>query len=178
VPDILPVHCPLCAARLEQRVIDTLARRACPHCDYVHYQDPKVAVGALIEDGQGRLLYTHRNHQPQMGAWALPSGFVDRGEELHHAVIREVREETGLDTAVDDLLGVFSRADDPVIFIVYTLHQIGGQLAPGPEAHDVRFFAEAELPPPAFPSDPDILAAWRARRSAATDKAQTETPSG
>jgi len=176
--DIQPIYCPLCAARLEQRVVHNASRPACPNCDYIHFFDPKVAVGALVEDDHGRLLFTHRNHQPQMGAWALPSGFVDRGEALPHAVIREVREETGLDTAVDELLGVFSRPNDPVIFIVYRLHQIGGRLAPGPEAHDVRFFAEADFPPPAFPSDPDILAAWRARRISAGDKAQKETPSG
>jgi ADP-ribose pyrophosphatase YjhB (NUDIX family) len=176
--DIQPVYCPLCAAPLQQRIVHDAARAACPNCEYVHFLDPKVAVGALVEDDQGRLLFTHRNHQPQMGAWAFPSGFVDRGEAVPDAAIREVREETGLDTAIDGLLGVFSHTDDPVIFIVYRLHPIGGHLAPGSEAHDVRFFAEADFPPPAFPSDPAILAAWRARRISPGDDAQKETPSG
>ncbi len=136
-------------------------RLACPDCGYIHFLDPKVAVGVLVTDPQGRLLYTKRNHDPRMGAWAFPSGFVDQGEDVRDAAVREVREETGLEVALDGLLGVFSRAGDPVVFIVFGGSPTGGTLAPGSEADDVRFFDGSHLPPPVFPFDEEIIEIWQ-----------------
>lgn len=161
MPLVDPKFCPHCAAPLERRTFDGSERLACPRCEFVHYEDPKVAVGALVEDAQGRLLYTQRNHGPRMGAWAFPSGFVDRGEDVRAAAVREVREETGLDVVLDDLLGVFSRPGDPVVFIAFRAHPVGGNLEPGAEASALRFFSDGDLPPPAFPADEEVLAAWR-----------------
>lgn len=161
--DVAPRHCPRCGAPLTTRRVHGRVRPACRRCDFVHFADPKVAVGVLVVAPDGRLLYTKRGHDPQMGAWALPSGFVDRGEELRRAAVREVREETGLDVELGELVGVYSRPGDPVVFIVYAGRPTGGELAPGDEAEDVRFFALNDLPPPAFPFDAEIIAAWRAR---------------
>ncbi len=161
---IAPRYCPLCATPLQTREHAGASRLACPACEFIHYDDPKLAVGALIEDEAGRLLYTQRDHQPAMGAWAWPSGFVDRGEELRAAAAREVREETGIEAVIDDLLGAYSRAGDPLVFIAFAGRAVGGTLRAGPEARDVRFFPLACLPPPAFPHDPEILRRWRARR--------------
>ena len=159
-----PRYCPLCAAPLRAREAGGAPRPACPDCDFVHYDDPKLAVGALIEDEAGRLLYTQRDHEPAMGAWAWPSGYVDRGEELRAAAAREVREETGVEAAIDGLLGAYSRAGDPLVFIAFAGRAVGGELRAGPEARDVRFFPLDGLPPPAFPHDPEILRRWRAGR--------------
>ena len=161
-----PLFCPLCAARLTERAVAGTRRRACPACEFVNYPDPKVAVGVLVEDDRGWLLYTQRNHDPQRGAWALPSGFVDRGEDVRAAAIREVREEAGLEVALDALLGVFSHSGDPVVFIVFRAHPVGGTLQPGPEAQALRYFPPDALPPPAFPSDREVREAWRAARAA------------
>ena len=65
---------------------------------------------------------------------------------------------------IDDLLGAYSRAGDPLVFIAFAGRAVGGTLRAGPEARDVRFFPLACLPPPAFPHDPEILRRWRARR--------------
>lgn len=157
-----PRFCPLCAAELVRRSLDGHERKACSQCEFVHFADPKLAVGVLVEDAAGRLLYTLRNHEPGMGEWALPSGFVDRGEEVEAAARREVREETGLKVELAELVGVFSRDAEPVVFIVFRGRPLGGELVAGPEADDVRYFHAEELPPPVFPSDAEIVERWRA----------------
>lgn len=161
MPDLTPQYCPLCATALQLREEHGHRRPACPNCHFIHFADPKVAVGVLVSDQAGRLLYTKRAHQPAMGRWAFPSGFVDRGEEVRVAARRELREETGLEVELDALLGVYSREGDPVVFIVFAGHPCGGALEAGSEAFEVAFFAAEELPPPAFPFDAEILTAWR-----------------
>ena len=164
MPDLTPKYCPLCAALLQPREEHGRLRPACPNCEFVHFADPKVAVGVLVSDEAGRLLYTKRAHEPGMGRWAFPSGFVDRGEEIRVAARRELREETGLQVELGAMLGVYSREGDPVVFIVFEGHPSGGALEAGSEAFEVRFFAPDELPPPAFPFDDEIVAAWKERR--------------
>lgn len=161
-----PRYCPLCASPLAVRLLHGRDRLACPRCEFIHLTDPKLAVGVLVEDGEGRLLYTQRNHDPAMGAWAWPSGFVDRGEELRAAAIREVREETGIEVAIDRLIDAYSLADAPLVFIAFAGRAVAGELRPGDEALDVRFFPLGELPPPVFPHDAEILEAWRRGRQA------------
>ena len=164
MPVVDPVYCPLCATRLAPRTAHGAERIACPACDFVHFEDPKVAVGVLVTNDQGELLYTKRNHDPLMGSWAFPGGFVDRGEDVRVAARREVQEETGLLVELDGLVDVYSRDGDPVVYLVFDAHPVGGRLQPGPEAQAVRFFAAAALPPSAFPFDREIVEAWKARR--------------
>ena len=155
-----PRFCPRCGAalRLEGRAD---GRRWCAACEFVHYLDPKLAVVALVEDEAGRLLYVQRDHEPQLGAWAWPSGFVDAGEDVRAAARREVREETGLEIELGELLGVWSGGGDPVVLLVWRARAVGGRLQPGPEALDAAWRSPSELPP-TFPHDPEILKAWRA----------------
>ena len=155
-----PRFCPRCGAglRLEGRAD---GRRWCAACEFVHYVDPKLAVVALVEDEAGRLLYVQRDHEPQLGAWAWPSGFVDAGEDVRAAARREVREETGLEVELGELLGVWSGGGDPVVLLVWRARPVGGRLQPGPEALEAAWRSPSELPP-TFPHDPEILNAWRA----------------
>lgn len=158
-----PRFCPRCAAplRLEGRAD---GRRWCGACEFVHYLDPKLAVVALVEDDAGRLLYIQRNHEPRLGAWAWPSGFVDAGEDVRDAARREVREETGLEIELLELLGVWSGGGDPVVLLVWSARPVGGRLQPGPEAANAAWRRPADMPP-AFPRDPDILQSWQSWRA-------------
>lgn len=136
-------------------------RKVCPGCGYVHFDDPKVAVGVVAER-RGRILLVCRDNQPHIGEWSFPSGFVDAGEVLEKAAVREAKEETGLDVRIGRLLGAYSSAGDDVVFIAYAARVTKGKIAIGDECRDVRFFPLDALPQLAFPHDPSILAAWRA----------------
>lgn len=133
-------------------------------CGYVWYRDPKVGAGVVVSDAAGRILLVRRNHEPRMGRWAFPSGFVDAGEVVEDAAVREVREETGVEVRLDDLLGVYSEAGEQVIFVAYAGTLIAGEPRAGDEAIEVGLFAPDALPPLAFDHDDQIMQAWRARR--------------
>lgn len=148
-----PKFCPQCAARLA-------ATSGCSECDWVNYVDPKVATVVLVSDDQGRLLYIRRNHEPAMYRWSWPSGFVDAGERVEDAAAREVREETGIEVKVGELLGVWSATGEQVVVIAYRASVVGGALRPGPEALAAAWIPlqpEHRRPVPVFPHDAEIL---------------------
>ena len=72
----------------------------CPACGLVVWRDPKVAALTVIP-WDGGILLGRRTQNPGKGRWSFPSGFVDRGEVVEEAAVRETREETGLE--IDDL---------------------------------------------------------------------------
>lgn len=154
-------YCPRCAAALEERVVGEKLRPQCPNCGHVVFPDPKVAV-AVVVGKEGKVLLTKRNHEPGMGLWSFPSGYMDAGEKAELAGVREVKEETNLDVRIDQLLGVYSEEGSPVVLIVYGGSPLGGEPAPGPEAEAVGFFDPTDLPELAFDHDAAIVQAWSA----------------
>lgn len=68
----------------------------CGSCDFIHYFSPITAVGAIIADAESRVLLIIRGREPGKGQFGLPGGFVDPGETLEAACIREMQEETNL----------------------------------------------------------------------------------
>ena len=152
--------CPQCSAPLRRRLAFGRRRQICPECGYIHFNDPKVAVG-VVAQRRGRLLLVRRDHEPRLGEWSFPSGYVDAGEVLEEAAMREAKEETGLDVRIQRLLGAYSSAGERVIFIAYAARVTGGRIEVGAECQDVRFFPPDSLPPLAFSHDAAILRAWR-----------------
>lgn len=138
-------------------------RPVCPACGRVVYYDPKLATACVIER-DGRTLLVRRAVQTGYGLWSMPGGYVDRGEVVEAAAVREVWEETGLVVAVQRLIGVFSDAGNPVVVVAYAATETGGTLAAGPECLDLGFFASEELPPLAFARDAEIIRRWQAMR--------------
>ena len=153
-------YCPVCATLLVSRDVADRQRPVCPECGHVVFYDPKVAATCIVER-DAKVLMIKRGIQPGLGLWSIPGGYVDRGEVVEEAAIRELLEETGLVVEVDRLVGLFSERDHPVIVAAFVGRQVGGTLAAGPEALDVGFFSLDELPPLAFPRDLSILARWK-----------------
>ena len=153
-------YCPVCATLLVSKEIADRPRPVCPACGHVVYYDPKVAATCIVER-DGNVLMIKRANEPGFGFWSIPGGYVDRGEVVEDAAVREMLEETGLAVEVDHLVGLFSEQDHPVIVVAFEARQVGGTLKAGPEALELGFFSLDNLPPLAFPRDRSILASWK-----------------
>jgi ADP-ribose pyrophosphatase YjhB (NUDIX family) len=140
--------CPVCGGPLEPRLLkegDPL-RLVCARCGFVFYLDPKVAVGTIIRDERNHIVLVRRAIDPGYGKWVFPGGYVDRGEPVEAAAIREAREETGLEIRIDRLVNIYSYAGRAPIIIVYAATMIGGELACDHEGLEAGFFAPDTLP--------------------------------
>ena len=105
-------------------------------------------VGAIITDQAGRLLLIRRGHSPGRGLWSVPGGRVEPGETDEQALVREIREETGLAVRAGRLVGAVRRpAPGGAVFDIrdYAATVTGGTLAAGDDADDARWAARAEL---------------------------------
>jgi 8-oxo-dGTP diphosphatase len=168
VHDITYRFCPACAGTLEPKVLKAgdPSRLVCGRCGFVLYLDPKVAVGTIISAADGRLVLVKRAIQPGYGLWVFPGGYVDRGEVITAAAIREAREESGLDVRLDGLINIYSYPQRPLIIVVYAATAIGGELCADDECLEARMFSRDTIPwsELAFQSTNDALRDYFAGR--------------
>lgn len=113
---------------------------------------PGLTVDIIIEMPSGGFVLIERKNKPH--GWALPGGFVDVGETVAAAAVREAKEETGLDVALISMLGVYSDPKrDPRhhnVSVVFVAKAVGGDLAGADDAADARIFGFDNFPPMAF----------------------------
>lgn len=153
-------YCPHCGNRIEEREISGRLRPHCAACQTTFFADPKLAVAVLVEQ-DGQIILQRRTIEPGKGRWTFPSGYVDRGERLEDAAIREVWEETGLEVRLTRLLGVYSYEGNPVVLAVYVGSVIGGTFTESEESDAIAAFSTGELPPLAFHHDAKIITSWQ-----------------
>ena len=104
-------------------------------------------VGAVVHDATGRLLLIRRATDPGRGQWSLPGGRVEPGETDAEAVIRELREETGLEVVPGKLVGSVERPARTGIYLIfdYSAQVAGGVLRAGDDASDARWASATEF---------------------------------
>ena len=142
--------CPWCAAALANRAVagdgGPVERLACtsPGCAFVHWGNPTPAVGALVEH-EGEIILARNKLWPE-GMFALVTGFLEAREDPVAAVIREVKEELGLEVAETHLIGnyIFERKNE----VMLCYHAVAtGTIALGDELAEYRRTAPARLRP-------------------------------
>lgn len=159
-PDYGLRYCPRCAGSLEQRreAAGEPLFPACASCGFIYYFDPKLAAGVIPLIGR-KIGLIRRAIEPGYGLWTFPAGYVNRGEKVEEAAVRETLEEACLEVSLERLVGVYSYTGRPVVIIVYAGLVTGGALGCGSEALEAVEFGVDEIPwdELAFPSVRDGL---------------------
>jgi 8-oxo-dGTP diphosphatase len=158
--------CPQCGGRLEKRLLKPQEplRLVCTVCGFVFYIDPKLSVIAIIPMDAG-VVMVRRAINPGYGLWVVPGGFVDMGEVVEDAVVRETQEETYLTIRPIRLLNIYSYPDHRTIIAAYVTEYVSGELGAGDETLEARVFGLKEIPWPqiAFSSTKEALREYISR---------------
>jgi 8-oxo-dGTP diphosphatase len=149
-------YCPFCGGPLRARRSEGRDRLYCEREERFLYENPVPAATALVVDEAGRILLVRRSREPGRGEWALPGGFVENGESPAEAARRELEEETGLRGDAAALVDVIYHESDfyktALLIIGYRFRSFTGELRPGDDAEEARFFSPDALPTLAFES--------------------------
>ena len=140
--------CPRCGGPLERRLLKATEpeRPVCTRCGFVFYLDPKIAVGTIIRTESGRIVLVRRAIEPGYGKWVFPGGYVDRGEPLTSAAIREAREECGLEVRLDGLVNIYSYPGRAPVIVVYAATALGGTLCVDDECLEAKEVTTDAIP--------------------------------
>ena len=155
--------CPRCGSRLEERLLDgeLKPQKVCGDCGFIFYLNPKVAAGTIPRQ-EGKIWLIRRNIEPASGSWTYPGGYVDLGERVSDAAVRETYEETMLRVRLDRLLNVYSYGKSGIVMIAYCATVVSGSPGITPESREIRPFGLDEIPwdDLAFPSTREALAEY------------------
>jgi ADP-ribose pyrophosphatase YjhB (NUDIX family) len=157
------MYCQQCGSPTTEREQDGRLRPVCERCGAVTYLDPKLAVAVLIARDNYILLGRRGEGTREPGRWSFPAGFVERGERVETAAVREAFEEVGLAVTLGDLIGLYSAEGEPVVLAVYAAAHATGEPRAGDDLTAVEWFALDRLPELAFPHDRRIIEDWSRR---------------
>lgn len=140
--------CPDCGAPVELRLPpdDQRARHVCSACAAIHYQNPKLIVGAIPEWEDGRILLCRRAIEPRYGLWTLPAGFMENGETTPQAAARETLEEANARVEMGPLYGLFNIPHLDQVHLMFRARLLDLDFSPGVESLEVRLFEEHDIP--------------------------------
>ena len=150
MPERLPTprFCQVCGHYLVERYVEQEQQRRlqCEGCGFIHYLNPRVVVGVIVER-DGQVLLQQRAIDPRRGFWTFPGGFLEFGEWPAEGAARETKEEVGLDVTLAGLQGVYARPDVGIVLVVYRGTSTEGEAVVGDfESLAVRWYALDEIP--------------------------------
>lgn len=174
--DSVFTYCPICATVLTEQPLAHVRRPVCPNCHFIFFRNPELVAIVVLHD-ENRLLLGKRTIEPGKGLWSFFGGYVERGEKVEEAAIREVKEETSLSIQLEGFIGLYSEKGDSHVLAVYEASvdadQINRQNATSEEVSELAFFTWEELPSLAFPIDQHILHDWKKLRANKGDRQET-----
>ena len=140
-------YCSSCGAAVAFRIPpgDTLPRHVCERCGSIHYQNPKVVVGALAT-WEDKVLLCRRAIEPRHGMWTLPAGFMENEETTAQAAARETLEEACARIEVGELYTLIDVPHISQVHIIYRARLLDLDFRAGEESLEVGLFTEDEIP--------------------------------
>jgi|SRR5690554_7096516 8-oxo-dGTP diphosphatase len=146
--------CLRCGNRLEfVRDNEDKLRKKCSNCGWTFYKNPVPAVACVVVNDKKEILIIKRLVEPQIGRWALPSGYIEINQSPEQAAVEEMKEETGLDGEIERFLGYFDGTSpiyEKVLSFGFLMKITGGKLEAGDDAGEAEFVSKQEMPRLAF----------------------------
>jgi len=141
-------YCSECGASVELRTPpdDNRHRYICTACSTIHYQNPKLVIGAIPEWEDGRILLCRRAIEPRHGLWTLPAGFMENGETTTEAAMRETLEEANARIAIGDLYSMYNLPYISQVYLLFRARLLDLDFSPGMESLEVELFEEQNIP--------------------------------
>lgn len=132
---------------------DNLERLVCDSCGYIHYDNPKIVVGAVAES-RGRILLCRRAIEPRRGYWTIPAGYLELNESSEEGALREAREEANAELRLTGLLAVYNVPRISQVQLIYRAALLSEDVSAGEESEEVGLFSAEQIPwrDLAFPS--------------------------
>jgi ADP-ribose pyrophosphatase YjhB (NUDIX family) len=146
--DFVPDFCSQCG---HQSIVfltphnDTRVRKVCNYCQTVHYENPKIVVGA-VTTFEDKFLLCKRAIEPQSGLWTYPAGFLENGESLEEGAQREAYEEAFVEIDISHLIGTYSLTRINQIHIVYAATMSKPEFKTSVESSEVLLFGLNNIP--------------------------------
>ncbi len=140
--------CPYCGHALKMPSGEKEKSR-CSNCYFVHYNNPKACVSAIIQR-RNEILFVQRAHEPFKHYWDFPGGFLEAGESPEAGLRREVREELQIEIEIYKLLGAYSDTYGPggesVLVVYYICKTLSNSFHPREEIADAKWFERRRMP--------------------------------
>jgi len=139
--------CSQCGAPVTLRMPpgDTLERHVCDACHAIHYQNPRMVVGCVVE-WDDRVLLCRRAIEPRHGLWTVPAGYLEIGETLEQGAQRETLEEANARIEIGPLYAVYNIPHISQVYLLFRARLLDASVHPGAETLEVGLYTEAEIP--------------------------------
>ena len=138
-------HCGSSKLHQKQPTEDTHKRIVCGECARVHYHNPTIICGCIIEQDD-KVALCLRAIEPQKNTWTIPAGYLEFGESTEAAAQREALEETGMEVEIRELYSVFNVQHMHQVYIIYRAQFVQKNQEMGHESLAVKWFTEQTLP--------------------------------
>lgn len=133
------------SVRLRTPAGDSLPRFVCENCGTIHYENPKLVIGAIPE-WEDKILLCRRAIEPRQGCWTLPAGFMEKEETTAQAALRETLEEACARVEIGELYTLISVPHISQVHLIYRARLLDLDFRPGNETSEVALFEESRIP--------------------------------
>ena len=140
-------YCQYCGAKTENKIPkgDDHLRAICTQCHAIHYQNPKIITGVIVEH-DNKILLAKRAIEPRYGTWTIPAGFMELGETTQAGAARECFEETEAILKNVELFGVYNTIVNSQVYTIFRAQLAKPHFTSTVESLDVQLFDPNDIP--------------------------------
>jgi ADP-ribose pyrophosphatase YjhB (NUDIX family) len=140
-------YCSQCGQPVSLRVPegDNRPRHVCDQCRTIHYRNPNIVAGT-VPVWEDKILLCRRAIEPRYGLWTLPAGFMENGETMEQAALRESQEEANARVEIENIYTLISLPSVNQVYVMYRARLLDLDFHPGQESLEVDLFSQQDIP--------------------------------